>query len=42
MAAEIGKCPSCKLPLVLTCEFRALSDDDLRRIVERQSLTEPA
>ena len=42
MAAEIGKCPSCKLPLVLTCEFRALSDDDLRVIVERESLREPA
>ena len=42
MAAEIGRCPSCDLPLVLTCEFRALSDDDLRAIVERERLREPA
>lgn len=31
MAAEIGRCPSCDVALVLTCEFRALSSDDLER-----------
>jgi hypothetical protein len=36
MAAEIVRCPSCDLPLVLTCEFRALSEEDLRAIVERE------
>jgi hypothetical protein len=36
MAAEIGRCPSCNVPLVLTCEFRALSSEDLERIRDRQ------
>jgi hypothetical protein len=36
MAAEIGRCPSCDVPLVLTCEFRALSGEDLERVRERQ------
>ena len=36
MAAEIGRCPSCDVPLLLTCEFRALSDADLERAAGRQ------
>jgi transcription initiation factor IIE alpha subunit len=36
MAAEVGTCPSCEVPLVLTCEMRALTKADLRREVERQ------
>jgi hypothetical protein len=36
MAAEIGHCPSCKVPLMLTSEFRALSAEDINRAVERQ------
>lgn len=36
MAADPGSCPNCELPLMLTCEFRALSKDDLRAEMERQ------
>ena len=36
MAAEIGQCPSCDVPLVLTCEFRALTTEDIKAAVERQ------
>jgi hypothetical protein len=36
MAAEIGRCPSCDVPLMLTCEFRALTGEDLDRARERQ------
>jgi transcription initiation factor IIE alpha subunit len=36
MAAEMGTCPNCEVPLVLTCEMRALTKADLRREVERQ------
>jgi hypothetical protein len=42
MAAEIGKCPSCDVPLVLTTEFRALDERDLRALVERETLRGPA
>jgi hypothetical protein len=36
MAADIGYCPSCEVPLVLTCEFRALTPEDIERAAERQ------
>jgi hypothetical protein len=36
MAAEIGHCPSCDVPLMLTCEFRALTTEDLEAAVKRQ------
>jgi hypothetical protein len=36
MAADPGHCPSCDVPLMLTCEFRALSASDLEAEVERQ------
>ena len=36
MAAEIGHCPNCDVPLVLTCEFRALTPEDIERAVDRQ------
>jgi len=36
MAAEIGRCPSCDVPLMLTCEFRALTAEDIEQAVERQ------
>jgi hypothetical protein len=36
MAADPGHCPRCELPLMHTCEFRALSADDLKAEVERQ------
>ena len=36
MACEPGRCPDCYLPLMLTCEFRALTPDDLEAEVERQ------
>ena len=36
MASDPGSCPNCKLPLMLTCELRALSADDLAAEVERQ------
>ena len=42
MAADMGSCPSCNTPMVLTCEFRALSKDDLRAIVERERVRERA
>ncbi len=36
MASDPGSCPNCELPLMLTCELRALSADDLAAEVERQ------
>lgn len=36
MACEPGRCPHCDLPLMLTCEFRALTPDDLEAEAERQ------
>jgi hypothetical protein len=36
MACEPGRCPSCDVPLMHTCEFRALSMDDLKAEGERQ------
>jgi hypothetical protein len=36
MASDPGSCPRCELPLMLTCELRALSKDDLEAEVERQ------
>jgi len=36
MACDPGRCPDCDLPLMLTCEFRALTPDDLKAEVERQ------
>ena len=36
MAAEIGHCPSCDVPLMLTCEFRALTTEDIEAAVKRQ------
>jgi hypothetical protein len=36
MACEPGRCPDCEIPLMLTCEFNALSADDLEAEVERQ------
>jgi hypothetical protein len=36
MAAEIGRCPSCDVPLMLTSEYRALTEEDLKAAVERQ------
>jgi hypothetical protein len=34
MAAEFGRCPTCDVPLVLTCEFRALSAEDLETLLD--------
>jgi hypothetical protein len=36
IAADPGNCPHCELPLMLTCEMRALSKADLEAEVERQ------
>ena len=36
MASEFGSCPKCETPLVLTCEFRALSEEDLKAEMERR------
>jgi hypothetical protein len=36
MAAEMGTCPNCEVPLMLTCEMRALTRDDLNAEAERQ------
>jgi uncharacterized paraquat-inducible protein A len=36
MASEPGRCPRCGVPLMLTCEFRALSEDELKAEMERQ------
>lgn len=36
MAAEIGTCPACEVPLMLTGEMRALTPQDLEAEVERQ------
>jgi hypothetical protein len=36
MACDPGHCPDCDLPLMLTCEFRALTPADLEAEVERQ------
>ena len=36
MASDPGNCPRCDLPLMLTCELRAYSGDDLKAEVERQ------
>ena len=36
MAAEMGTCPNCEVPLMLTCEMRALTSDDLEAEVQRQ------
>jgi hypothetical protein len=36
MASEPGNCPDCDVPLMLTCEFRALTPEDLEAEVERQ------
>lgn len=38
MAADPGHCPNCELPLVHTCEFRALSASDLEAEMRRQLL----
>ena len=40
MAADPGQCPSCHLPLIHTCEFRALSASDLEAEIKRQRLLE--
>ena len=36
MASDPGMCPNCKLPLLHTSEFRALSDADLEAEMRRQ------
>jgi hypothetical protein len=36
MAADMGTCPNCEVPLMLTCEMRALTREDLDREVTRQ------
>jgi hypothetical protein len=36
MASDPGNCPRCELPLMLTCEMRAFSKDDLEAEMERQ------
>ena len=36
MAAEMGTCPNCEVPLMLTCEMRALTPDDLEAEARRQ------
>ena len=36
MACDPGHCPSCEIPLLHTIEFKALSQEDLDRLVERQ------
>jgi hypothetical protein len=40
MAADPGHCPNCELPLMHTCEFRALSEADLEAERRRQLLLE--
>jgi hypothetical protein len=40
MACDPGQCPDCKLPLMHTTEFRALSEADLKAEIERQRLME--
>ena len=42
MAADPGHCPDCDVPLMLTCEFRALTPDDLKAEAERQLVLERA
>jgi hypothetical protein len=36
MAAEIGSCPSCEIPLMLTSEMRALTREDIEAEMNRQ------
>jgi hypothetical protein len=36
MACDPGHCPNCELPLMHTCEFRALSSADLEAEMQRQ------
>ena len=40
MASDPGHCPKCELPLVHTCEYRALSSEDLEAEMQRQALLE--
>jgi len=42
MASEFGRCPNCDVPLVLTCELRALTDEDLEKEMRRQNQAEDA
>ena len=37
VASDIGRCPSCDVPLMLTCEMRALSPEQVAREMERQA-----
>ncbi len=37
IASEPGTCPRCELPLMYTCEFRALTREDLLAAAERQA-----
>jgi hypothetical protein len=36
MAADPGHCPRCDVPMMLTCEFRALTPEDIKAEIERQ------
>jgi hypothetical protein len=42
MAAEMGNCPSCDVPLVLTCEFRALNEEELEALSGPKPVRGPA
>jgi hypothetical protein len=37
IASEPGECPSCGLPLMFTCEFRALTPEELRDESDRRA-----
>jgi hypothetical protein len=39
ITSEPGTCPACGVPLMLTCEFRALSPEELRAEAERRAET---
>ena len=41
--SEPGSCPRCELPLMLTCEFRALSREEVLQLArERDEQSAPA
>jgi hypothetical protein len=37
VCSEPGECPRCGVPLMLTAEFRALTDEDLREAARKQA-----
>ena len=42
VASEPGDCPSCERPLMLTCEMRALTAEELRQAELRAAQPLPA